>query len=147
MSTRSQKPTSDNTNQELISTIVAHEKRMDFLPLHFGRLSLAFEFKVYGCMEYFCADYRGGYWEFRQLSNGGPYMVPKMDTSFHIVNPMNHYEGDMSADATGIAVCCHALSLLSFEFTDTEVFVERFYQLRDYGMVHSEIAEIMRLLD
>lgn len=147
MSTRAQNPLSDNPPEKLTRTVVPDGERLEALPNHFGVLAFIFEGKVYDWMEFLSADYRGGYLEFYRLSNSGFYMAPKTEASFHIVNPGNYFEGDLSADAAGIAACCFALSTLSFDYPDNAVFAERFYQLRDFAIEHAEGAEILRLLD
>jgi hypothetical protein len=56
-------------------------------------------------MGYLCADCRGGYC---RLPNGGFYMAPDDEWLFHIVNPVSGFEGDLSADGSGVAACCFA---------------------------------------
>ncbi|MBL0422381.1 antirestriction protein [Ramlibacter sp. AW1] len=93
-------------------------------------------------------DYDGGHWEFFILSNGGFYMVPTGRESFHVVCA-NGYEGDLSADAFGIASCLYAYSLLSFAI-DEEVAstcARQYHWLRDYAAQHPEAAAIWRATD
>jgi hypothetical protein len=50
---------------------------MDFLPKHFGaRAMIKFEMSVYDWMGSLCPTYRGGFWNYVELSNGGAFMYP-----------------------------------------------------------------------
>ena len=68
---------------------------------------------VYSMTDMLADAYRGGYWDFFRLSNEGFYMAPHSDKMF-IVYSSNGYNGTLSADALGIAVCLFAYSHLSF---------------------------------
>ena len=61
----------------ITASIVPAEQRMDFLPKHFGaRAMMKFEMSVYDWMGNLCPSYRGGYWNYVELSNGGAFMYP-----------------------------------------------------------------------
>lgn len=141
-----QNPGNDNPSKTITRTPVPENQRLNALPEAFGKSGLILEGKIYDWMESLTADYFGGYWEFYRLSNNGFYMAPKKDTKYHIVNPANYFDGDLSADAAGIAACLFALSHLSFDFPDS-VLPERFHQLRDYAAEHAEARLIFRLID
>ena len=138
--------TDDNTLNSIERHIIPDDARLDALPEFFGRRAFIFESKVYDWMEFLSADYRGGYWEFYRLSNNGFYMAPKTEKTFHMVNPGNYFDGELSADAAGISACCFTFSHLAFEHPDS-VFAERFHQLRDFAVSHSESAKIFQLID
>lgn len=142
----SQKPSCDNT-RNVTRALVPDDERAGALHDRFGILHFLFEPRVYDWMGYLSADYRGGYWRYFRLSNGGFYMAPADEKSFHIVNPCNGCEGDLSADGAGIATCFFVLSNLCFEYQTNSVFADRFHQLRDYIFQHEEVAEILRLID
>ena len=93
-------------------------------------------------------DYRGGYWEFYDLSNGGFYMAPESETPFRVLSP-NGYEGVLSADAFGITVCLYAYSNLSFKTIKSisTIYARQYHWLREYSMDHAEVAEILRATD
>jgi hypothetical protein len=146
MSITSQKPACDNT-RNVTNTLVPDDERVGALRDLFGILHFLFEPRVYDWMGYLSADYRGGYWHYYRLSNGGFYMAPADEKSFHIVNPCNGFGGDLSADGAGIAVCCFVLSNLCFEYQTNSVFADRFLQLRAYIFRHAEGADILRLID
>lgn len=40
---------------------------------------------VYTITERLSKDYSGGYWDFQTLSNGGFYMSPSTDQTFHVI--------------------------------------------------------------
>jgi len=147
MDTRPQNNRDDNTVQELTGVIVPEEKRLAFLPKHLGNHFFHFEMAVYDWMERLTSDYRGGYWHFYDLTNGGLYMAPKTDTQFRMVNALNYFDDTMSADAAGVAVCCFALCILSHKYPSFKSFAEKFYLVRDYALVHPEASKIIRLID
>jgi hypothetical protein len=92
-------------------------------------------------------DYGGGYWLFFTLDNGGFYMAPDSDRRFQ-VSSENGWEGFMSADAFGIAVCLFAYSNLSFgsgQFAET--CAEQYHLLRGYMMDHDEAGTILAVTD
>jgi len=51
-------------------------------------------------------EYKGGYWDFYTLSNGGFYMALNSDASFDVICD-NQYRGNLSADALGITACLY----------------------------------------
>jgi hypothetical protein len=92
-------------------------------------------------------DYGGGYWLFFTLDNGGFYMAPDSDRRFQVTSE-NGWEGFMSADAFGIAVCLFAYSNLSFgsgQFAET--CAEQYHLLRGYMMDHDEAGTILAATD
>lgn len=92
-------------------------------------------------------DYGGGYWLFYTLDNGGFYMAPDSEGQFQVVSP-NGWEGFMSADAFGIAVCLFAYSNLSFgsgQFAET--CAEQYHMVREYMMDHAEARAVLRAVD
>jgi hypothetical protein len=120
--------------------------RLNALPRYFGRCMMRFESAVYGFMRRFAPDYRGGFWQFYELSNGGFYMAPDGE-SYRFCVDTNGYEGVMSANAAGITVCLFACSHLSFHDSHGELFAERFHQLREFALNHSEATEIFAAID
>jgi antirestriction protein len=107
---------------------------------------MRFETAVFDWMHRVAADYRGGVWQFYELSNGGFYMAPDHG-SYRLCVDGNGYEGVMSADAAGITTCLFAYSHLSFNDPKRELFAERFHQLREYALQHEEAAGILGAID
>ena len=93
------------------------------------------------------AQYRGGYWLFYELSNGGFYMGLRPEKVF-AVSSQNGFEGQMSGDALGIVSCLFGYSNLSF---GGDAFAEKaaqhFHWLRAYAIGHSEVSAILAASD
>ncbi len=141
-------PTDINSGtQKLEAYAVSHHARMGTLPRHFGRHMLTFEGMVYDLMRQFSPQYGGGMWAYLELSNGSFYMTPPPDKSYRLTIQSNGYDGEMTADATGITVCLFAYSLLSFEYRGTDVFTRHFHRLRDFALGHAESAQIFAAID
>ena len=124
---------------------VSDHARMGTLPRHFGPRMVAVEHKIYDLMGQFVADYDGGFWDFFELSSGGFYMAPQMPAVQFSVES-NGYEGRMSADAAGIAVCLFAFSHLAFD-QNAEVYSRHFHWLRDFALGHVEASQIFAAID
>lgn len=95
-----------------------------------------------------CESYSGGFWHFYALSNGGFYMAPDQAEPFRVICA-NGFEGDLSADAFGIATCLYAFSHLSFsgnaEFA--AICAQQYHWLRDFMMEHAEVRAILGAID
>jgi hypothetical protein len=124
---------------------VPDDARINILPRHFGKHMMVLENSVYDFMHQLCERYRGGYWHYFELSNGGFYMAPNQNTMYLCVEG-NGFSGEMSADAAGITVCLFAYSHLSFRYTD-EVFARHYHSLRDFAMDHAEAGLIAAAID
>jgi hypothetical protein len=128
---------------------VKGDQRINYTAEIFGiHFPLRFELYVYAVTKAISCDYNGGYWVFYALSNGGFYMAPDFESSFHVACE-NGFEGDLSADALGITACLYAYSHLSFtsinEFAQT--CTRQYHMLRDYMMEHSEVQAILGAID
>jgi hypothetical protein len=72
---------------------------------------------------------------------------PMMTSPFQ-VNSANGWEGKLSADAFGIAVCLFAYSHLSFAEGDFgELCARHYHWLREYVMGHAEAAGVLAAID
>jgi hypothetical protein len=96
------------------ATRLDDSRRLQALPRYFGDRMMRFEAAVFGFMHRFSPDYRGGFWQFYELSNQGFYMAPDRG-SYRFTIDTNGYDGVLSADAAGITVCLFACSHLSFQ--------------------------------
>ena len=126
-------------------TLVPEDQRLTITETLFGAwFPTRLEPFIYTITERLSEDYRGGYWEFYQLSNGGFYMAPAGDRQFHVICE-NQFEGDLSADALGITVCLYAYSHLSFAGPDAfaDICSDMYYRLREYMMEHPEAEAIL----
>lgn len=131
------------------ATILEDAQRVDHTTKLFGiRFPFSVEPCVFDTAAELCADYAGGYWHFYTLSNGGFYMAPSAEASFHVVCE-NGYEGDLSADAFGVAVCLYAYSRLSFSGDGdwSQVCAQHYHWLREYMAGHTEVRAILRAID
>lgn len=124
---------------------VAEDARIEVLPRHFGRQMLRVEDAVYTFLRHLAVEYRGGFWQFYELSNGGFYMAPQVEP-LRVKVSANGYDGQMSADAAGITACLFALSHLSFCIPD-ETITRHFHLLRDFALEHVEAAAILAAID
>lgn len=93
-------------------------------------------------------DYRGGYWQFCTLSNGGFYLAPDNDKQF-VVACGNGYTGTLSTDALGITACLYAYSNLSFSGSGSFPIAcaDHYHLLREYTLGHAEATEILAAID
>jgi hypothetical protein len=88
--------------------------RLDTLPRFFGGYARLFEQQVFDYMETFCSNYRGGYWEFYTLSNGGFFMAYEGASHFEVSYPPNHFQATLSAEATSLGVNLFAQNALAW---------------------------------
>jgi len=108
---------------------------------------LLVEDAVYAFMRHLVPEYKGGFWHFYELSNGGAYLAPQMGKEKVTVRVLgNGFEGEMTPDAAGITACLFALSHLSFQ-VQTETISNHFYQLREFALEHAEGRAILRAID
>jgi hypothetical protein len=103
---------------------------------------------VFSFAERLSKDYKGGYWDFFTLSNGGFYMAPSGGEQFHVLCE-NQFEGDLWADAFGTTICIYAYSNLSFSSPDafSDICRDHYYKLREYMLEHPEVREILGATD
>lgn len=112
------------------------------------RFPLNIEPAVYAMASRMAPEYRGAYWEFYTLSNGGFYMAPHSDKPYSI-NCDNGYEGVLSAEALGMTVCLYAYSHLSFSSNEAfaEICANHYHWLRAYALAHKEARAILMAID
>ena len=137
------------TDQHIISsTVVPESNRVKLTSNLFGlTFPLRLEPCIFGIAGRLSSDYRGGYWQFYVLSNGGFYMAPNRDKPFE-VSADNGFEGTLSPDAFGIVICLYAYSGLSFGGDDfAEVCAEHYHLLREFALDHPEVGSIMAATD
>ena len=103
---------------------------------------------IYTVTDRLAQKYKGGYWQFYALSNGGFYMAPDKDAIYRVACE-NGYEGDLSADALGITACLYAYSHLSASNSKAiaEACAKQYHLLRDYMLGHPEVKGILGAID
>ena len=75
-----------NTQNQLTRKLVPQNQRLAITEKLFGvHFPLALEPVIYTFTDKLAKDYLGGYWEFYTLSNGGFYMAPASDSTFHVI--------------------------------------------------------------
>ncbi len=126
---------------------VPDAERLDFLPRHFGRQMLLVERTVYAHLENLSPDYRGGYWDYLDLSNGGCFMAPAEPRGYRIEVEGNGFRGKLDAECAGIVATLFALSHLSMKYVHIERLAERFHQLRDFACEHPDGNLILAAID
>ena len=137
------------TMQNIVTReLVPEDQRLSIVERLFGlHFPLQFEPVVYGITERMTESYKGAYWNFYTLGNGGFYMAPASDTTFHLKCD-NQYEGDLSADALGITACLYAYSHLSFAGDAfAHNYADHYHRLRSFMMDHSEVRSILGATD
>ena len=138
------------TKQTTVTRVlVPEDQRLTITERLFGVwFPMRIEPVVYTFAERLSGDYHGGYWDFHTLSNGGFYMAPSTDRSFHVICE-NQFEGDLTADALGITACLYAYSNLSFAGPDAfaDICFDQYHWLREYMMEHPEVGKILGATD
>lgn len=139
----------DSTDAPITCTLVPEDCRLDVTAALFGlAFAMRLEPYIYSITENLASEYRGGYWDFFELSNGGFYMAPSIETRFHLSCP-NGNDVELSGDALGIACCLYAYSLLSFDHIPefSETCGEHYHLLREFMLEHAEVGSMLRAID
>ena len=136
----------ENLEMEIIAaTKVADEERLDFWPRHVEMAKiLAFEWSVFNWMGILCSEYKGGFWDFYDLSNGGFYIAPDLKHPMRLMWPGNYFDGEMSPDAAGIVATLFTLNSFAER---SPVFREKYVKLYNYIESHSEAQAIYAAID
>ena len=137
------------TMQNIVTReLVPEDQRMAITERLFGlHFPLQFEPVVYGITQRMANDYRGGYWNFYTLSNGGFYINLADEKTYQVVCD-NMFEGDLSGDALGIVACLYAYSHLSFAGDAfAHNYADHYHRLREYMMDHPEVRAILGATD
>lgn len=134
------------------ATRLTDEERLSALEKYFPRLGLRAELTIFSFMDKMCEAYKGGFWEYFKLSNGGFFMAPRMpQDKLTIQWDGNDYEGEMSPEAAGICATMMAISHLSFAVpTGSEIgetLAQRAADLWEFINEHPEGASIFAMLD
>ena len=135
-------------NQTISRRLVSDDQRTLFTAKLFGfNFPMRLEPTIYDMAGRLASEYRGGYWDFYALSNNSFYMAPRSTTVFD-VSCDNGFEGQLSADALGVAACLYSYSNLSFgEGVFASLCGQHYHHLRDFMMEHREAKAILRAID
>ncbi|SEI14837.1 Antirestriction protein [Rhizobium tibeticum] len=138
-------PISEVTPQT--ASIVPDERRLDFLPILFGRpLLIIGENAVYGLMERLSPLDGGGFWDFYEHEGKPLFLAPTSKSRFRITGEITGFQGEVSAEAAGIIATLFAFSHLSF-LHQSERLSEGYGRLYAYSADHPEAAEIFQAID
>lgn len=129
--------------------LLDEQERLDYTAKLFGaHFPLRLEPVIYTIAMKMSPEYRGGYWQFWRLSNGGFLMAPTDDRRF-TAQSMNGWQGELSADALGVVACLTAYSHLSF--TGSGEFprecARQYHLLRELMYEHEEVSAILSAID
>lgn len=140
-------PLNTETNA-LTATRVSDAQRIHFWPKHFGQLPkwTLIEPQVFGWLDRLCDDYRGDFWDYYTLSDGGAFIVPGTEQDYALFNELNGNGATVSREAAGITACLMAYSHHACH-TESEAMTNRFYRLREYALQHPESQAIFDLID
>lgn len=92
-----------NRNYPIEARPVPAPQRPEFLPRHLGAAAPGLA-AAHALMMAMAGDYRGGFWEFYELSNGGFYMAPVDAPRWRMVIADGAFDAVLSSDAAGIIV-------------------------------------------
>lgn len=145
---------STELNQPAITArIIPNNRRMAFLPRLFGAWYLTGEAGVYNHARSLCADYQGGSWEFVELSCGSGFMYPLSAERFTVSISGNWFEGELSAEATGIVLTLFTLNHMIWHAHDAgyehicDMLITQQEKLKLYADQHPEAGLIYRAID
>lgn len=131
--------------EDIKAVLVRENKRLDFLPKHFGQYFLRAEQMIFNLICDLSSDYDGGYWDYFELTNGGFFLQPpSRDEGYNILQWGNGYEGVVSEQAAGIIVTMMVINHLGWK---DENFFPYFHKLEEYALNHKEKKEIFSALD
>jgi hypothetical protein len=132
----------------ITATIVPQDQRPGFLGRYLGGAAFIGEMMLFQFMDRLCPSYKGGMWEFIELSNGA--MFPKMSQEkVDCAWPDNFSEAKVTPQAAGIVVTLFTLSHLSFRLKGDalEKVCALYENLREYMYGHPEARSIIALTD
>ena len=132
--------TSPNDSTKITATCVPDEEWLSTVTRHFGGYQLAVEEAVHGWLQEVSEDYRGP-WRTYELSNGGLYMAPVLESA-QIRVASNGYRGRLSGDAAGVLISLFALNHLFLQFHN-DTLARHFVQLMELAAQHAEASAIV----
>jgi hypothetical protein len=137
------------TEAPITRTLVPVERRMATIGKIFGAdFPMKIEPYAFSTANMLSDTYKGGYWEFYTLSNGGFYMAPALEQPYLVESP-SQFSGILHSDAFGIVCCLYAYSHLSFA-TQTKLSplcATHYHALRDYALAHASAQLILKAID
>jgi hypothetical protein len=131
--------------------LVDDEQRCNALYRPFPFTHLHFEDAIYNAASHFSEDYQCGFWDYYEAENGAFFMAPP-EGIYRVFSQGNGFDGEMSAQAFGIALTMFINSHLSIQFYNTntprsEEQGKNYHRLRDVIEGHPEESKIFAFLD
>lgn len=125
----------------ITATVCPMPQRLTALPRHFGKKGCLFESLVYSWMRTLCPEYKGGFWEFYELSNGGFYMAPAaaQQENYLLHCNGNGFNEQVSNNGAGIVACLFSLSHMKL--------YDHYEKLLDFADEQPESEEIFAAID
>lgn len=139
----------NETTTPITRVLVSQDQRMCIIAKLFGaHFPLVIEPIIYAITERMAEAYRGGFWQFWHLHNGGFYMAPEGD-QIYAVSCDNYFTGQLSADALGITACLYAYSRCAFSQDERlgRLTANHYHLLRECMFEHPEMAAILGAID
>lgn len=143
----------ENTQQTpIIQEIVDCPDRDDFLLKHTGKAYLRFENLCYELASKFIEKYKGGTWEYIELSNGGFFIMPK-DEEHYVLRNLVGVRERVKNQVAGIFITIYALFELSNsyhqagEYSLSEKLSEKYGKLLDYCYSRLDYLTIKKFID
>lgn len=132
--------TSPSDSTRITATRVLDEDWLNTVTRHFGGYQLSVEEAVHGWLQEISQDYAGP-WHTYELSNGGLYMAPALESA-QIRVGSNGYRGHLTGDAAGVLVSLFALNHLFLQFHN-DTLARHFAQLMELAAQHPEASAIV----
>lgn len=116
---------------EITAKVVSNGARIHALPKHFKNHFAMYENTIYRHADMLINGYNGGYWDFIELSNGGFYMKPNLDSDLISMSFPNYYEDEIEADVAGVIISLYTYSVLH-PYVDGDLMAKHYHNLLDY---------------
>jgi len=139
----------NNNESNLIHCDKVKDKdRILFLTHQLGCWANEFEQSVFSWLRNLCPEYKGGYWEFYKLENGGFFMAPVITSKLPLFVSGNGYSDRLSSVPIGIITTLFALGSFAFDYHEiTDLFAVKYHQLLDYAEQQPESDQIFSAID
>lgn len=139
-------PMKVNQSHTVSSALVAESERLNFLPKYFSiPLMIRGEKLVYKWFRNLSKDYKGGYWNFYEISNGGFYIAPIQEGQL-LLSCENGFEDHLTANAAGIVATLYSLGQLANESKNDNI-IDMYHRLLEYLDGHPEGNKIYQAID
>lgn len=109
------KQATSNEREAIRFEVVSQDDRFAFLTKHLGDFGVYAEHLAHQSLRDMASAYKGGYWEYYRLSNGGFFIAPVAPESgpdkLRLVIPSVRFDKDVSYQAAGIIATGFGINL------------------------------------